>query len=78
MQADILGCAVVRAGVTETTALGAAALAGLAVGVWNDLRDLQAHWSEDRRFTPQMKPSARKKLRTEWEAAIGRSSGWVK
>lgn len=78
MQADILGCAVVRAGVTETTALGAAALAGLAVGVWNDLRDLQAHWSEDRRFMPQMKPSARKKMRTEWEAAIGRSSGWVK
>ena len=78
MQADILGCAVVRAGVTETTALGAAALAGLAVGVWNDLRDLQAHWSEDRRFTPQMKPAARKKLRTEWEAATGRAAGWAR
>ena len=78
MQADILGCAVVRSGVTETTALGAAGLAGLAVGVWEDQRGLQEQWSEERRFTPQMKPAARKKLRIEWDAATARAAGWAK
>ena len=53
-QADVLGIPVQRAAVAETTALGAAYLAGLAVGVWSGIDDLAAHWRDDRAFSPML------------------------
>jgi glycerol kinase len=75
-QADLLGVPVVRPKVTETTALGAAYLAGLAVGFWNDRKDIAQQWQADRRFTPAMKPAARKKLVAGWTKALSRSKAW--
>jgi glycerol kinase len=76
-QADILGVPVVRPKVTETTALGAAYAAGLAVGFWNGLSDLRANWRQDRVWTPQMSPDTRSRLRADWLKAVERSFGWV-
>jgi glycerol kinase len=76
IQADLLGVPVVRPQVTETTALGAAYLAGLAVGYWKDQADIAAHWQADRRFTPAMKPAARRQLVAGWNKALGRARGW--
>jgi len=63
-QADILGIPVVRPAIAETTALGAAYAAGLAVGFWKDLEELRAKWQEDARFLPEMKEPEREKLLT--------------
>jgi glycerol kinase len=76
-QSNLLGVPVVRPKVTETTALGAAYLAGLAVGYWKDQRQIAAQWQIDRRFTPAMKPARRKQLETGWRKALDRSRGWV-
>ncbi len=74
-QADILGVPVVRPAMTETTALGAAYLAGLAVGFWKiDLDALAA--VKDRRFTPQMPMSQARLLRNRWNEAVARSKNW--
>jgi glycerol kinase len=74
-QADILGVPVVRPAVTETTALGAAYLAGLAVGFWKT--DLGASVSnKDRRFLPQMSASQARLLRNRWNEAVARSKNW--
>jgi len=75
-QADILGVPVVRPKVSETTALGAAYLAGLAVGYWKDQKEIAAQWQVDRRFTPAMKPAPRKKLLAGWAKALGRAKSW--
>lgn len=75
-QADLLGVPVVRPQVPETTALGAAYLAGLAVGFWKDRNDIAQHWQADRRFTPAMKPAARRKLVAGWTKALARSKAW--
>ncbi len=75
-QADILGVPVVRPQVTETTALGAAYLAGLAVGYWDDEREITQNWSEDRRFEPNMAASERERLLKGWRRAVERSKGW--
>jgi glycerol kinase len=75
-QADLLGVPVVRPRVAETTALGAAYLAGLAVGFWKDTAEIAAQWQADRRFTPGMKPSQRKALLTGWNKALARSKRW--
>ncbi len=75
-QADVLGVPVVRPRVSETTALGAAYLAGLAVGYWKNTAEIAAQWQADRRFTPAMKPAARKKLRAGWEKALARAKRW--
>jgi glycerol kinase len=75
-QADILGIAVVRPRITETTALGAAYLAGLAVGFWTSIADLSAHWQSERRFEPAMNDYARKALLTRWHAAIEQTIVW--
>ncbi|MDJ1370016.1 glycerol kinase GlpK [Gulosibacter molinativorax] len=72
-QADVLGVPVVRPVITETTALGAAFAAGLAVGFWADLDALRALWREDRRFEPAMSPDERARLRREWRKAVSRS-----
>jgi len=76
-QADLLGVDVVRPVVTETTALGAAFGAGLAVGIWRDLDEICAMWAEDARWTPQMSESERSGLQTRWRQAIERSLDWA-
>lgn len=75
-QSHLLGVPVVRPKVTETTALGAAYLAGLAVGYWKDQRQIAAQWQVDRRFTPAMKPAQRKQLATGWLKALERARRW--
>ena len=75
-QSDILKVPVVRPKVTETTALGAAYLAGLAVGYWKSQKDIATHWGVDRRFKPGMKPAARKSLLKSWGNALERSRRW--
>ncbi len=76
LQADLLDVPVVRPRVAETTALGAAYLAGLAVGFWKDQADIARHWQVDRRFRPGMKAAARKRIAAGWEKALGRAKGW--
>jgi glycerol kinase len=75
-QADLLGVPVVRPLVTETTALGAAYLAGLAVGYWLSIDAISGQWKVDRRFEPTMSPNTTGQLRERWSAALGRSKGW--
>jgi glycerol kinase len=75
-QADLLGVPVVRPTVSETTALGAAYLAGLAVGYWKSRAEIAEQWQTDRRFTPTMKPAARRALEDGWRKALARARGW--
>ena len=77
LQADILGVPVSRPAVAETTALGAAYAAGLAVGFWASLDDLRANRHEDRRWQPSWTPARRADGITRWRAAIDRTLGWV-
>jgi glycerol kinase len=76
-QADLLGVAVVRPKITETTALGAAYLAGLAVGFWDSTDTLAHHWQVDRRFEPAMPMSQAAARRAEWREALNRSKSWI-
>ena len=76
-QADLLGTKVCRPKVAETTALGAAFLAGLAVGYWNGLEELAACWQLDREFNPAMADKDRDKHYAQWQRAVNRSLGWV-
>jgi glycerol kinase len=76
-QADVLGVPVVRPAVTETTALGAAFAAGLAVGFWSDQDELRERWSEDRRWEPRMDESEREREYAQWKKAVTRSFDWV-
>ena len=76
-QADILDVDVVRPRVTETTALGAAYAAGLAVGFWGGTEDLRANWAIDRTWTPKMAPDRREHYYKCWKKAVSRSFGWV-
>jgi len=76
-QADLLGVPVVRPAVTETTALGAAYLAGLAVGFWTSPQEIAQQWREERRFEPAMPPSDAAALRDRWREAVTRSRGWA-
>ena len=69
-QADVLGIPVLRPRITETTALGAAYLAGLAVGVYANVDELAAHWQLDRRFEPTMPRSQAQALMAGWERAV--------
>jgi glycerol kinase len=77
-QADLLGVPVVRPAVTETTALGAAYLAGLGVGFWPSVDAITGQWKVDRRFEPVMARSDAGVLRERWNAALGRSKAWMK
>jgi len=77
IQADLLGVAVVRPRVTETTALGAAYLAGLAVGFWKDEAEIAALWSRDRTFDPALSREAAQHRLHEWRRAVERSRGWA-
>ncbi|MGI9821681.1 glycerol kinase GlpK [Agromyces sp. Marseille-Q5079] len=76
-QADILGVPVVRPVVAETTALGAAYAAGLAVGFWSGLDDLAKNWQEDRRWTPSMDDAERARLDRSWKKAVTKTLDWV-
>jgi glycerol kinase len=76
-QADVLGVPVIRPRVTETTALGAAFAAGLAVGFWSDERELRERWSEDRRWEPRMEPERREREHAQWKKAVARSLDWA-
>jgi len=78
MQADALGRDVVRPAVLETTALGAAYLAGLAVGFWKDMDEVSSHWREVKRFTPQMPNAQREAMYAGWKRAVERAKGWAK
>jgi glycerol kinase len=76
-QSDILGIPIVRPKVTETTALGAAYLAGLAVGFWKSTDELQKKWEIDARFEPEMKTSEKERLLEKWNQAVEKSKNWV-
>jgi len=76
-QADILGVPVVRPVVAETTALGAAYAAGLAVGFWSDLDDLRKNWQEDSRWEPKMENDERERLLRNWKKAVTKTFDWV-
>ncbi len=76
-QADLLDTVVRRPVVAETTALGAAYLAGLAVGYWSSLDDVTRNWSLDREFTPSMPAAERDRRYADWKKAVERSLGWA-
>ncbi len=75
-QADVLGIPVVRPEVTETTALGAAYMAGLAVGLWKDVPAIAGQWRVAARFEPKMEPARAAALRARWREALERAKGW--
>ena len=75
-QADMLGVAVVRPQVTETTALGAAYLAGLAVGFWSSIEEIAAQWKVERRFEPGMSQEERETKLARWRKGVERARGW--
>ncbi|MCZ2097070.1 MAG: glycerol kinase GlpK [Anaerolineae bacterium] len=77
IQADVLGVPVERPAVVETTALGAAYLAGIAVGVWSCCEDLAANWQLERTFEPRMAPAEREALIAGWRRAVERAQGWA-
>ena len=77
IQADILGTPVVRPMVRETTALGAAYLAGLAVGYWKSREEIAQNWAVDRRFLPEMDAARRDHQYANWRRAVARAAGWT-
>ena len=76
-QADIMNRSVRRPAIRETTALGAAYLAGLAVGVWKDQEEIKGLWACDTMYHPQMEDATRQKLLAGWHKAVGRSQNWA-
>jgi glycerol kinase len=72
-QADVLGCEIVRPALVETTALGAALLAGITAGVWKDTSDAARAWKEERRFKPQMSTADVDAHKTRWRSAVDRA-----
>ncbi len=77
-QADVLGVRVQRPVVSETTAWGAAALAGLAVGYWRDPAEIARKWALDREFRPAMPAEERQRRWDRWQEAVGRAKGWAR
>jgi glycerol kinase len=76
-QADVLGCQVIRPKVLETTALGAAYLAGLAVGYWKNLAEIKQQWQKDADFSPQTPSEKIKRLKNDWKKAVSRAKNWI-
>jgi len=76
-QADLLGVPVLRPKITETTALGAAYLAGLATGCWKDRHELAGHWQEARRFEPRISRDDAARHRRQWQRAVDRARNWI-
>ncbi len=77
VQADLLGRPVVRSAVAETTALGAAYLAGLGIGLWSGLDDVAGRWRSDRTFEPRLSAAQRDELYAGWRRAVERAKGWA-
>ena len=77
-QSDILGVPVLRPRITETTALGAASLAGLAIGFWENETALAQHWQCEKQFDPRMSDDERQTRLARWQEAISRATGWAK
>ena len=77
IQADLLGVPVIRPRETETTALGAAYLAGLATGVWRSREEIATHWEREKEFEPRISVEQRKHMRHVWQRAVDRSRDWV-
>ena len=78
LQADIIGSAIVRPVVDETTALGSAYAAGLAVGYWDDLDELRSNWQVDAEFEPEMDPADAEQRYDRWRDAVGRARDWAR
>ena len=76
-QADMINVPVIKPVVKETTALGAAFAAGLAVGVWKDKNEIKSLWAEEERFVPSMDNKVRDKNLAGWKKAVQKSMGWV-
>ena len=76
-QSDILNVPVIRPKVAETTALGAAYAAGLAVGFWKDFDELRANWGQDHEWQPQMNEETRNSLYAGWKKAVTRTFDWI-
>jgi glycerol kinase len=76
-QSDILNCKVVRPKITETTALGAAYLAGLTVGYWNNVQEIQQQWQVDRSFSSTMNDYKRNELVNGWQRAVKAAISWA-
>jgi glycerol kinase len=76
-QSDILNCSVVRPTITETTALGAAYLAGLAVGYWKNINEIQEQWQIDKKFSPQIDMKKKAELLSGWQRAVKASIAWA-
>jgi len=76
-QADILGVSVIRPTVAETTSLGAAYAAGLAVGFWADLDEVRSNWGKDKQWDPQMDEETREASYRQWKKAVERTFDWV-
>jgi len=78
LQCNLLGRKVIRPTVLETTALGAAYLAGLATGFWSGVKELQAQWQQDEKFTPKIKKAVKEDLLSSWSRAVEKSKAWSK
>ena len=76
-QADMLGVRVVRPKIIETTALGAAYLAGLGVGYWKGADEIDAQWQAERIFEPRMARDRAERLRVQWRRALARAADWA-
>ena len=76
-QSDILNTRVIRPSITETTALGAAYLAGLAVGYWNDIEEVQKYWQKEKIFSPLMHEDKRAGFQKNWKRAVHSAQVWA-
>jgi glycerol kinase len=76
-QSDVLGVPVIRPKVSETTALGSAYAAGLAVGFWKNTDEMRANWGKDKEWDASMDSGQREKLFAEWKKAVTRTFDWV-
>lgn len=76
-QSDVMGCRVIRPNITETTALGAAYLAGLAIGFWKDTAEIENYWQAERIFEPLMNDDSRNKITIQWRRAIKAAQAWT-
>jgi len=76
-QSDVMNCKVIRPKITETTALGAAYLAGLAIGFWKDTAEIENYWQADKNFEPEMEDSKRQKEIRQWKKAVKAAQAWT-
>ena len=77
LQADVMGIEIVRPLITETTALGAAYAAGLAIGYWKSIEEVKANWRESKRWKPSKSAEERTVGAARWKAAVARTLNWV-